>query len=171
MGDVASKLFYNKIERNIKEDLAMLRRYTARQDSAEYYGILKQVFQKFGEGIHGSLTFTLNKYLRQTDGELQNGNHDDWEMKATKHIFCHNNNAERPFAVARAFKNIYPALTLYNLSNLSHSLVNGTYRPEHVFGRTSTKDRVNMKAPGIALTAHPVLRQASCQQVVLCTNP
>ncbi len=155
-----SKLFYSKIERNMKEDLAMLRCYSAREDSVEYSGILKQVFQKFGEGIHASLTFTLKKYLRRTNGELQNANREDWKMKATNQMFCHNNNAERPFAVARAFKNIYPALTLYNLSNLSHSLVNGTHRPEHVFGRTSAKDRCNMKPPGIALTAHPILRQA-----------
>ncbi len=39
-------------------------------------------------------------------------------------------------------------------------MVNGTHRPEHVFGRTSVKDRLNLKPPGIALTAHPVLRLA-----------
>jgi hypothetical protein len=39
-------------------------------------------------------------------------------------------------------------------------MVNGTHRPEHIFGRTSVKDRTNMKPPGIALTADPALRLA-----------
>ncbi len=39
-------------------------------------------------------------------------------------------------------------------------MVNGTHRPEHIFGRTSIKDGINMKPPGIALTAHPALRLA-----------
>jgi hypothetical protein len=102
----------------------------------------------------------MKKYLRQTDGVLQNALRDEWERTATQHMFCHNNHAERPFAVARAFNRLYPALTLYNLSNLSHSMVNGTHRPEHIFGRTSVKDRINMKPPGIALTADPALRLA-----------
>jgi hypothetical protein len=55
---------------------------------------------------------------------------------------------------------MYPAMTLQNLSWLSHSLVNGTHRPSHVFGRTSKKDVKNMIPPGIALTAHPALREA-----------
>jgi hypothetical protein len=66
-----------------------------------------------GEGIHGSLKFTMKKYLRQTDGVLQNALRDEWERTATKHMFCHNNHAERPFAVARAFNRLYPALTLW----------------------------------------------------------
>jgi hypothetical protein len=77
-----------------------------------------------------------------------------------KNMLCHNNNAERPFATMRAYHNMYPAMTLQNLSWLSHSLVNGTHRPEHVFGRTSKKDLKNMIPPGIALTAHPTLRHA-----------
>jgi hypothetical protein len=118
----------------------------------KYGEILKQVFHLFGAGIHGSLTFTLKKYLRQTNGDLSNEKREQWETKAAKHMLCHNNNAERPFAVARAFNRLYPAITLYNLSHLSHSLVNGTHRPVHVFGRTSRNDRCNLKPPGIALT-------------------
>jgi hypothetical protein len=155
-----SKRFYDKIERHINEDLTTLRSYSNREDTTNYCAVMKQVLGKFGEGIHGSLTFTLKKYLRQTNGELQNANRGEWETKAAQKMLCHNNNAERPFAVARVFNKQYPAITLYNLSHLSHSLVNGTHRPEHIFGRTSVNDRVNMKPPGIALTAHPVLRLA-----------
>jgi hypothetical protein len=121
---------------------------------------------------------TLHKYLRQTNGPLANDKQAEWESKAAKNMLCHNNNAERPFATMRAYNNLYPnnaerpfatmraynnlypAMTAQNLSWLSHSLVNGTHRPAHVFGRTSQKDIKNMIPPGIALTAHPVLRQA-----------
>jgi hypothetical protein len=91
---------------------------------------------------------------------LRNDKREQWETNAAQHMLCHNNNVERPFAVARAFNRLYPAITLYHLSHLSHSMVNGTHRPEHVFGRTSVKNRVNMKPPGIALIADPVLRLA-----------
>jgi hypothetical protein len=156
-----SKLFYGRIERNLNEDLAKLRSYNTRDDSVKYMGLMEQVFAKFGEGIHGSLHFTMKKYLRQTNGALANDKREEWETKAATNILCHNNNAERPFATMRAYHNIYPAMTLQNLSWLSHSLVNGTHRPEHVFGRTSKKDLKNMIPPGIALTAHPILRQAA----------
>jgi hypothetical protein len=123
-------------------------------------GLMQQVFAKFGEGIHGSLNFTLKKYLRQTNGALANEKREAWETSAAKNMLCHNNNAERPFATMRAYHNIYPAMTLQNLSWLGHSLVNETHRPAHVFGRTSKKDLNNMIPPGIALTAHPILRLA-----------
>jgi hypothetical protein len=155
-----SKRFYGKIELNLIEDLNLLGSYTMRDDSEKYMTIMKQVFTKFGEGIHGSLKFTLHKYLRQTNGPLANDKRAEWESKAAQDMLCHNNNAERPFATMRAYNKLYPAMTAQNLSWLSHSLVNGTHRPAHVFGRTSKKDIKNMIPPGIALTAHPVLRQA-----------
>ena len=96
-----SKNFYGKIERNLKEDLIQLRSYKEREDTINYTAILKEVLGLFGAGIHGSLTFTLKKYLRQTDGPLQNDKRQQWERNAAKHMLCHNNNAERPFAVAR----------------------------------------------------------------------
>ena len=63
-------------------------------------------------------------------------------------MVCHNNAAERPFAVLRQYKRLYPSLSLDNLSKLSNSLVNGTHRPA-----------VNGVAAGCALTAAPRLRE------------
>jgi hypothetical protein len=60
---------------------------------------------------------------------------------------CHNNHAERPFAVLRAYKHLYPSLSRANLAKLSQSLVNGTHRPAG-----------NGLVAGIALTAGPRLR-------------
>ena len=64
-------------------------------------------------------------------------------------MLCHNNAAERPFAVLRQYKRLYPSLSIENLAKLTHSLVNGTHRP----------GSPEMKA-GIALTADPRLRHA-----------
>jgi hypothetical protein len=50
-----------KLELNLLEDLNKLGSYTVHDDSAKYISIMKQVFMKFGEGIHGSLKFTLHK--------------------------------------------------------------------------------------------------------------
>ncbi len=67
-------------------------------------------------------------------------------------MLCHNNNAERPFAVLRQYQRMYPAISLKNLSWLSNSLVNGTHSPAD-----------NGCAAGIVITAHPILQIAiSC---------
>ncbi len=55
-------------------------------------------------------------------------------MEAAQGMLSHNNHAERPFAVLRAFAKMYPALSLRNLAWLAHSLVNGTHRPARTFG-------------------------------------
>ena len=82
----------------------------------------------------------MDKYLKQTDGELSNDKREDWEIEATKGMMSHNNFAERPFAVLKAFAKTYPALSLRNLAWLSHSLVNGTHRPASTFGQTKDRD-------------------------------
>ena len=64
-------------------------------------------------------------------------------------MLCHNNNAERPFAVLRQYKRMYPSITLKNLAWLSNSLVNGTHLPAD-----------NGIVGGIALTADPTLQIA-----------
>ena len=59
------------------------------------------------------------EYLKQTDGELSNDKREDWEIEATKGMMSHNNFAERPFAVLKAFAKTYPALSLRNLAWLN----------------------------------------------------
>jgi hypothetical protein len=157
-----SQKFYERIDANIKDDLAALRTYEEREDSETYIEILSEVFRLFGEGIIASLEYTMSDYLGQTNGALSNNQKEEWEIEAAKGMLCHNNHAERPFAVLRAFAKTYPALSLRNLAWLSHSLVNGTHRPARTFGVASARERngsLSSKA-GFALTAHPSLRRA-----------
>ena len=83
-----------------------------------------------------SLEFTMKDYLHQTEGTLRNETREPWEQKAVEKMLSHNNHAERPFAVLKAFARMYPTLSLQNLSWLTHSLVNGTHRCADVFGRS-----------------------------------
>lgn len=155
-----SKRFYEKMDANLAHDLERLRTYENRADSVVYKSILLKVFCLFGKGILESLEYTMKDYLRQTNGALRNERREEWELQATKHMLSHNNHAERPFAVLRAFAKMYPALSLRNLSWLAHSLVNGTHRPERLFGAARDSHGNNLMTAGIAVTAHPHLKQA-----------
>jgi hypothetical protein len=127
--------------------MVKLRAYKARHDEATYEGMLRTVVGFFGQGIISSLEHTMKHYLKQTNGHLRNEVREDWEVNACKAMLCHNNHAERPFAVLRAYKHLYPSLSRENLAKLSQSLVNGTHRPAE-----------NGSVGGIALTADPKLR-------------
>jgi hypothetical protein len=155
-----SKHFYDRVDANLTGDLAKLRTYELREDSERYKAILREVLRLFGEGIIASLQYTMGNYLSQTNGNLSNDKKEAWEMEAAKGMLSHNNNAERPFAVLRAFAKMYPALSLKNLAWLSHSLVNGTHRPARTFGVATNLPGTNTQKAGIALTAHPSLKRA-----------
>ncbi len=137
-----SRNFYKDVERNLAADMAILRAYTGREDVEKYEKMLCTVLGLFGKGIVASLEFTMKNYLKQTNGRLRTNLREDWELKRCKDMLCHNNHAERPFAVLRKYKHLYPSLSLGNLSKLAQSLVNGTHRPAS-----------NGLAAGIALTA------------------
>jgi len=155
-----SEAFYDKIDCNLADDLKRIRNYNEREDSAKYVGLLRKVLQCFGEGIIQSLEFTMKNYLEQTDGKYANGKSKTWEKDAVNKMFCHNNHAERPFAVLKAFAKMYPSLSLRNLSRLVHSLVNGTHRCAETFGARGPSPGATHRLPGIALTAHPAIRAA-----------
>ena len=140
--------------------MAQLRNFETRDDKQKYVAILQEVLMLFGKGIIASLEFTMGDYLKQTDGKLSNGKRDSWELEATKRMLCHNNHAERPFAVLRAIWKSYPSLSLQNLGWLSHSLANGTHRPAHTYGILKDGDGHHSREAGIALTAHPNLKRA-----------
>jgi hypothetical protein len=142
-----SKKFYKAMDRHLERDLLALNNFMAREDSGKYTILLRKVLELFGLGIIDSLEFTLSKYLRQTNGVLANDTREDWEEDAQQGMLCHNNNAERPFAVLRSYKRTYPSMSLRNLSKLSQTLTTGTHKP-------GDKDR----AAGSALTADPRLR-------------
>ena len=155
-----SKKFYSRMDANLTQDLAQLRTYESREDKDNYGSIFLQVLMLFGQGIIASLEFTMGNYLRQTDGLLQNANRNTWEFEATKKMLCHNNHAERPFAVLRGIWKTYPSLSLQNLGWLAHSLANGTHRPAHTYGTKKDSNGDHCFKAGIALTAHPTLKRA-----------
>ena len=162
-----SKKFYLHLEKHRERDIDKLRAFKGRADEEKYTGMVKRVLGYVGKGIISSLEFTMKDYLRQTDGRLQTGTREPWEWTKCKPMLSHNNAAERPFAISRAYKNMYPSLTLANLGKLSHSIANGTHRP-----------RQNGLSAGIALTADPRLRNCVTQlcnvrrlQVTLKPNP
>ena len=142
-----SKKFYVHLEKHRERDMNKLRAFKGRADEEKYTGMVKRVLGLFGKGIITSLEYTMKDYLRQTDGRLQTGTREPWEREKCKNMLSHNNGAERPFAISRAYKNLYPSLTLANLGKLSQSMANGTHRPRH-----------KGSAAGIALTADPRLR-------------
>ena len=111
-----SDKFYTAVDANLEVDLDRLKTYNARADTESYCTILRKVLALFGEGVIASLDYTMDKYLKQTDGELSNDKREDWEIEATKGMMSHNNFAERPFAVLKAFAKTYPALSLRNLA-------------------------------------------------------
>ncbi len=144
--------FYLHLEKHRERYMKKLRAFKGRADEEKYTGMVKRVLGLFGKGIISSLEFTMKDYLRQTDGRLQTGTREPWEWEKCKHMLSHNNGAERPFAISRVYKNLYPSLTLANLGKLSQSTANGTHRPRH-----------NGLSAGIALTADPRLRNCVTQ--------
>jgi len=121
--------FYKGIDSNLAEDHVALNKFHAREDSVKYTELLRKILAIFGQGIIDSLEFTMGDYLRQTDGVLANDQREDWEAKAAEGLLCHNNHAERPFAVLRLYKRTYPSMSVRNLSKLSMTIVTGTHRP------------------------------------------
>ncbi len=131
------------------QDLAKLRTFETREDSGKYTTLLRTVLQLFGLGIIDSLEFTLKKYLRQTNGVYANERCNEEDLGSCNEMLCHNDNAERPFAVLRQYQRMNPSISLQNLSWLSTTLVNGTHAPA---------DKGH--GGGIALTADPILQNA-----------
>jgi hypothetical protein len=124
-----SKKVYENLDRNLTEDLERLRTYQTRADSEVYRDILMQVFGLFGKGIIASLEFTMKNYLRQTDGKCSNDKREAWELEAVKGMLSHNNHAERPFAVLRAFAKMYVPVPLSKESSMAIPLPGEWYSP------------------------------------------
>jgi hypothetical protein len=102
----------------------------------------------------------MKAYLHQTNGPLRNDLRQPWENKAVQSMLSHNNFAERPFAVVKEFWDIYPSLSLQNLSSLSYSISNGTHRCAEIYGHHNKCTALSSRLAGIAITAHPDLKRA-----------
>ena len=57
-------------------------------------------------------------------------------------LLGHNNHAERPFAIMKALKHLFPSMRLPFLSYLAHTKANGTFRMPEARGKNSrTRNR------------------------------
>jgi hypothetical protein len=155
-----SKNIYAAVDRNLTVDLQALRLDETREDARTYKTIMRAALRCFGMGIIESLEFTMIDYLRQTNGPMRNELREAWEQTAVEKMMCHNNFAERPFAVVKEFWRMYPTLSLHNLSWLTHSMVNGTHRCAEVYDADVKGIPVNTRLASIAHTAHPALKNA-----------
>jgi hypothetical protein len=102
----------------------------------------------------------MGKYLRSTGGIYRNELRSEWELEKVAQLLSHNNAAERPFAIAKAYLKSFPTMKLSTLANFALALTNGTHRPAGTQGKTKkTKARATPPA-GIAVTSPAVLKVA-----------
>jgi hypothetical protein len=58
-----SRVFYDKVDLDLAEDLQRLNKYKDREDGEKCTGLLRQVLTCFGMGIIESLEYTMKNYL------------------------------------------------------------------------------------------------------------
>jgi hypothetical protein len=102
----------------------------------------------------------MGKYLQNTMGELRNELKVNWMRDEVSKLLCTNNPAERPFAEAKAFPNLYCRMKLSTLANFTLSVCNGSHRmpePKGKIKKTQNRSTVNA---GIAISSDPRLQTA-----------
>ena len=78
---------------------------------------------------------------------------EDWEVAEVAKLLCTNNPAERPFAVAKAYLNIYGRMKLPTLAKFTLSICNGSHTMAGPKGKQAkTRNRIVGEA-GIAITS------------------
>lgn len=142
------------------EDLAELRLYEVREDLEKYEPVLRKVLHLFGNGILKSLERTMGKYLQSTGGIYRNELRADWELDDVAKLLSHNNAAERPFAIVKAYLQVFQTMKLSTLANYSLAMTNGSHRPAGTLGKTNKTKARTREPPGIAVTSPPMLKLA-----------
>jgi hypothetical protein len=89
-----------------EEDLAELRQHEGREDVDNYKNVLREL-HLFGNAIPKSLERTMGKYLKSTGGIFRNELREEWELEAVAKLLSHNNPAERPFAIVKAYLQVF----------------------------------------------------------------
>ena len=138
----------------------LLRSYESREDAAAYTPVLKQVLRMFGEGVHESLNRTMSNYLEKTGGDMAASKLEPWMKELAADLICHNNHAERPFAVAKYLDHIFQSMGLKNLAGLSLAKCNGTYALSPQKPKTKKAAAKEQPAAGAATIAPPALKAA-----------
>ena len=143
-----------------EEDLAELRLYEGREDIEAYEPVLRKLLHLFGTAILTSLERTMGNYLKSTGGIYRNELSEEWERNEVAKLLSHNNAAERPFGIVKAYLQVFTTMKLSTLANYSLALTNGSHRPAGTLGKTvKTKQRAR-EPPGIAVTSPHILKLA-----------
>ena len=113
--------------------------YRNKPDVEQYTVALREIFDLFGQGIHESLARTCSDYLEEHDGKFANSKLSEKAVERTAPLVCHNNHAERPFAVIKSMAKLYPSMRLDALTHLARARLNGTFKvvgkgPTALFG-------------------------------------
>ncbi len=127
VAEAGSLEFYKVLERRKAEDLDELRQFQTREDKINYEPILIEILGLFGQAIKTLLERTMGKYLESTGGLYRNSLREDWELEKVAKLLAHNNAAERPFAVVKAYLDCFPTMKLSTLANYSLALTNGRH--------------------------------------------
>ncbi len=150
--------------RTREEDLAELRLYEGREDLANYKPVLREVLKLFGNAILKSLERAMGKYLQTTGGLYRNELRAEWELEAVAKLLSHNNAAERPFAIVKAYLQVFPTMRLTTLANFSLAMTNGSHRPAGTLGKSNKTKSRQRQPPGIAHTS-PIAFQMAVTKV------
>ena len=189
--DAISRTFYERLDRNKQAHLLELNAFRTRVDVVRYSQELKTQLALFGTGIvtslqrtmghylkvctkhlyylfslHPSLTLTLAICTQATCGKFRNELKEEWEVEEVAKLLCTNNAAERPFAIAKAYLNIYGRMKLSNLAQFSLAMCNGSHRLAGPNGKQERTTNRLVEAAGMALTCDPRLKTLVTE---LCT--
>ena len=112
----------------------MLREFRSQSGAAEYTVILKEVFALFGNGIKESLFRTMGDYyLEATNGKFARSKLPEYVVEDSHDLYNHNNNAERPFAVMKAFQKQHPPTSVSMLGAMTHARTSGVFKDGGAF--------------------------------------
>ena len=141
----------------------MLRAYSSRGDADKFTPILKQVLAIGGDAIHVSLKRTMGDFLEVTNGSRAESKLEPWMKARAMLLLSHNNPAERPFALMKFLDHLFPTMSLNNLSNASHALVNGTFAlasPKPKTQKGAAEATSSQTCAGAAVLANSRLKRA-----------
>ena len=109
--------------------MGVLREFMVRKGSIKYKGVLKTILQLFVEGFHQSLSRTMGEHLEAADEEKTNSKLKYWECEQDSKLLCHNNHAERGFAVVKDLLQKLPMMELANVRHIAHARLSGLFKP------------------------------------------
>jgi hypothetical protein len=102
----------------------------------------------------------MGHYLKFTNGKHRNTELTEDACTRGLKSKCHNNDAERPFAVIKALAKQHPSMSLRFLAALANGKVNGTCRLAEEGGKTQKTEGTNIVKAGVATVLHPLLQRA-----------